>query len=58
MQDFSIGINPGAANTMPGGNASYTVTVTTINGFNGTVGFNASGATFNPSTITEAVRPS
>jgi hypothetical protein len=53
VQDFSIGISPGSANTLPGGNASYTVSVTPINGFNGPVSFSApTGATFTPATVT------
>lgn len=56
--DFKGSINPTYQNVTPGGSASYTVTVTAIDGFAGTVQFSASGlpagatASFNPPTVT------
>jgi len=56
--DFKGSINPTYQSVTPGTSASYTVTVTAIDGFAGTVQFSASGlpagttATFNPPTVT------
>ena len=41
--DFSLGISPNSASVTPGGSATYTVTATGVNGFNGTVNFAVSG---------------
>jgi hypothetical protein len=55
--DFQGSINPQYQNLVAGGSANYTITVTAIDGFTGTVQFSASGlpagatATFNPTTI-------
>jgi hypothetical protein len=57
VQDFSVGVNPGSASTLPGGTASYLVSVTPINGFAGTVNFQVPSlpvgatATFSPPTL-------
>jgi hypothetical protein len=37
--DFSLGANPTTATVAPGTNAQYTITVTPINGYSGTVSF-------------------
>ena len=55
--DFSISATPFSRSVVPGGNTTYTVTVTPLAGFTGVVNLNASGlppgasATFNPATI-------
>jgi len=55
--DFSISLAPGSRTILPGGSATYTVTVTPIGGFTGTVSLGASGfsndatASFNPASI-------
>jgi uncharacterized repeat protein (TIGR01451 family) len=55
--DFSISVAPASRTVLPGGSASYTVTVTPAGGFAGTVLLGASGfsndatATFNPVNI-------
>jgi len=56
--DFTGSITPPYQNITAGGTASYTITVTAIDGFAGTVQFSASGlpagatVTFNPPTVT------
>lgn len=56
--DFKGSVNPTYQNVTPGASASYTITVTAIDGFAGTVQFSANGlpagttATFNPPTVT------
>jgi hypothetical protein len=56
--DYSISASPGSQTVTPGNGASYTVTVTALNGFSGTVSLSASGlpsaasASFNPTSIT------
>src|SRR5581483_11439247 len=55
--DFSISAAPGSQTVMAGGNTSYTVSVTSLNGFAGTVSLNVSGlpngatGTLNPASI-------
>jgi hypothetical protein len=55
--DFTISDTPGSQTMAPGGTTSYTVTVTSQNGFSGTVALSASGlpsgasASFNPTSI-------
>jgi uncharacterized repeat protein (TIGR01451 family) len=55
--DFSISVAPASRTVLPGGSASYTVTVTPAGGFAGIVSLGASGfsndvtATFNPASI-------
>ena len=54
---FSLSASPGTQTVAPGGSTSYTVTVSPVAGFTGTVGFNVSGlpsgatATFNPTSV-------
>jgi len=56
--DFSLAATPATQVVAAGGSAAYTVTVTPLVGFSGTVSLSASGlpssatATFNPTTIT------
>jgi hypothetical protein len=56
--DFTTSLASTSGTTLAGGSASYTVTVTPVNGFSGTVGLAASSmltgahASFNPSSIT------
>lgn len=56
--DFSISATPSSQTVTQGGSASYTATVTALNGFTGTVTFSASGlpsganASFNPTSVT------
>jgi hypothetical protein len=56
--DFTLGASPSSQTVTAGGSAAYTVTVTAVNGFTGTVGLSASGlpagasASFNPATVT------
>jgi hypothetical protein len=56
--DFTLGASPSSQTVAAGGGAAYTVTVTAVNGFTGTVGLSASGlpagatATFNPASVT------
>jgi uncharacterized membrane protein len=55
--DFSISATPSSQMVAPGGSTSYTVTVTALGGFTGTVTFGASGlpagatASFNPASV-------
>jgi hypothetical protein len=55
--DFSVSATPVTRTIAPGGSTSYTVNVSPLNGFNGTVSFNVSGlptgptATFSPTTV-------
>jgi hypothetical protein len=55
--DFSISASPGSQTVLQGATASYTFTLTTSGGFNGTITLSASGlpqgvtATFNPPSI-------
>jgi hypothetical protein len=56
--DFALSASPASQAVVQGSSTSYTVTVTALNGFNGTVAFAASGlpagaaATFNPISVT------
>jgi hypothetical protein len=56
--DFTISATPSSQTVMPGSNATYTVTIGSINGFSGTVNLTAGGlptgasASFNPSSVT------
>ena len=56
--DFSLGMTAGPGSIAAGGSAQYTVTVTGVNGFSGTVSFGKSGlpsgvtGSFNPTTVT------
>lgn len=58
--DFSLSISPDSRTVAAGGAASYTVTVSAVNGFNGTVTFSLSGqptgasTSFNPQTLVGA----
>jgi hypothetical protein len=59
VPDFVGSINPpGYQDVKPGGTATYTITVTSLNGFAGTIEFSASGlpagaaVTFTPNTLT------
>src|SRR5215475_5838281 len=55
--DFDLSINPSSVNVVPGGNAQYTLTLTPLAGFIGTVNLSASGlpagatANFNPAAV-------
>jgi len=55
--DFSVGATPASQTVIAGNGTSYTVTATALNGYNGTVGFSATGApsgvgiTFSPSSV-------
>ena len=55
--DFALGVSPGSQSVVPGGTASYTITVTPLAGFTGQVNLDASslpsGATavFNPTSV-------
>ena len=55
--DFSLAVTPAAQTVSAGNNATYTVTITSSNGFNGDVALSASGllpgigASFNPASI-------
>lgn len=55
--DFSLSATPSTRSVAAGGSTTYTVTVTPSGGFNGTVGFSASGlpaaaaASFSPPTV-------
>jgi uncharacterized repeat protein (TIGR01451 family) len=55
--DFSTSVVPGSRTVLPGGSASYTVTVTPVGGYTGTISLSASGfsndatASFNPAGI-------
>jgi hypothetical protein len=56
--DFTLGASPSSQTVAAGGSVAYTVTVTAVNGFSGTVDLSASGlpagatATFNPASVT------
>jgi hypothetical protein len=56
--DFSISASPASRSVVQGSGTTYSVTITALNGFTGTVGFSASGApsgatpSFNPTQIT------
>ena len=56
--DFTVGASPSSQTVAAGSNGTYTVTVTALNGYNGVVGFTASGlpsgvsAGFSPATVT------
>jgi hypothetical protein len=56
--DFSLGMSPSSANVVVGASTTYTVAVTALNGFGGTVSFGTSGlpsgvtGSFNPTTVT------
>ncbi len=56
--DFSLSVSPSAQSVVQGSNTSYTVNVTALGGFSGTVGLSVSGlpagatASFNPTSIT------
>ena len=58
VTDFSISATPPSQSVIAGGSAAYTVSVTALNGFAGSVGFSVSGlpagvtAAFNPTTVT------
>ncbi len=58
--DFSLSATPASQAVTAGGSASYTVSATLLNGFNGTISLSASGlpsgvtASFNPSSINGA----
>jgi uncharacterized membrane protein len=55
--DFSLAASPSTQSAAAGGSATYTATVTPVNGFNGTVTLSASGlptgvtASFSPATV-------
>lgn len=55
--DFSISVSPGSTSVSPGGTATYTVTVSPLNGFSGAVSLAVSGLpsgaspTFTPASI-------
>jgi Galactose oxidase-like, Early set domain/PKD domain len=57
VPDFSLAASPTSRSVLPGDSASYTVTVTPTNGFNGIVSFGVSGlpagatASFNPPSV-------
>jgi len=57
VNSFSVSASPSSETVTRGSNAAYTVTVTPINGFTGTVSFRISGlptnstATFNPTSV-------
>jgi uncharacterized membrane protein len=57
VNSFSISASPSSETVTRGNNATYTVKVTALNGFNGTVTFSARGlpanstATFNPTSV-------
>jgi len=57
VNSFSISVSPSSQTVTPGNTTTYTVTVSAINGFNGTVSLRArnlpsnSSASFNPSSI-------
>ena len=44
IPDFTVGVNPGTQTVAPGGTGTYSATVGSLNGFNGTVTLSASGA--------------
>lgn len=59
--DYTLAASPTSATVNPGSSASFTVTVTPVNGYNGVVTFSASSCTglpalsscsFNPATVT------
>jgi hypothetical protein len=56
--DFSVSASPASQTVISGGSAPYTITVSPINGFSGTVGFSVSGlpagaaAAFSPTSVT------
>ncbi len=57
--DFVIGISPSTRNVVPGGSAQYTITITPLAGFTGTVDLNSVGVfpagltmNFNPESVT------
>ena len=56
--DFALSISPGSRNVSRGGSTSYTVSVSSLSGFTGTVTLSVSGlprgatASFNPSSVT------
>ena len=58
VPDFSISVTPPSQTIAPGGSATYTVTVTALNGFNSSVALSATGlpsgagASFTPSSLT------
>src|SRR4029077_11887991 len=56
--DFSVSATPSTQTVAPGGGTTYTVTVGSLGGFSGTVGFGVSGlpggnttASFNPTSV-------
>jgi hypothetical protein len=56
--DFTVTASPPSQTVVAGGSTTYTITTAAVNGFSGTVSFNASGlptgatASFNPTTVT------
>jgi subtilisin family serine protease len=59
--DYTVGVSPSSATVAPGGTASYTVTVTGVNGFAGDVAMSFAGlpdsvgsATFSPAVVSGA----
>src|SRR5581483_3172736 len=58
--NFSVAANPSSQTVSPGGNTTYTITVTTNSGFSGNVGLGLGGlpanctAVFNPASVTGA----
>src|SRR5207249_423688 len=56
--DFALSATPGSQTVAPGNSTSYTVSVSALNGFNGTVGLSVSGlptgatATLSPTSLT------
>ena len=58
--DFSVNASPSSRTVLPGGGAAYTVNVSALNGFSGSVAFTANGlppgatGTFSPATVTTA----
>ncbi|MEU4291678.1 S8 family serine peptidase [Kribbella sp. NPDC026596] len=51
--DFSVAVTPAAVSVLPGGTATYTVTITSSGGFSGDVALSVSGlpGTFNPPVV-------
>jgi hypothetical protein len=63
VTDFMLDLSPASQTVPPSGSATYTVNVTAVNGFSGTVSFSPSGvmglptgttASFNPASVTGA----
>jgi hypothetical protein len=60
LGDFSLTVTPSSQSTDPGSNAAYTVSVSSLNGFSGTVALSMTGlptsttGTFNPTSISSS----